>query len=104
MEPSGSWLIPELSLASQCNQEIDRRQAVRLSHQDLQALADRLICDWYLQRNLIDRCLGRVRQLEVEVALAQSEPIGEPEPCHYAWAHEILGGAADPAGGAAEAG
>lgn len=90
---SGAWFIPELSLSSQAHQEVDRRQAVRLSHQELQALADRLICDWYLQRELVNRCLGRVRHLEVELALATAQPsTPEPEPCHFAWAREILGG------------
>jgi len=92
---SHSWMIPELSLATQCHQEIDRRHAVRMSHHDLQALADKLICDWYLQRELVSRCLGRVRHLEVELALSTARPASsEPDACHYEWAREILGAAA----------
>lgn len=87
---SGDWFIPELSLATQCSQELDRRQAVKLTHHELQALADKLICDWYIQRNLIDRCLGRVRHLEVELALANAAPFSRPAACHHAWARELL--------------
>lgn len=101
---SGDWFIPELSLASQCSQEIARRRAVKLTHQELQALADQLICDWYIQRNLIDRCLGRVRHLEVELALASAPPFSGPEPCHFAWAQELLGGATGSSHGAGGAG
>jgi hypothetical protein len=101
---SGDWFIPELSLATQCSQEIDRRRAVTLGHQELQELADRLIVDWYLQRNLIDRCLGRVRHLEVELALANAAPFSRSAACHYEWAREVLDGVKGSAPGAEAAG
>lgn len=88
---AGAWLIPDLSLATQASMEIDRRRAAHLGIEELAALADTLICDWYRQRQIIDSALGRVRHLEVEVALLKCPPARrEPEPQHWRWAKELL--------------
>ncbi len=91
MDSQPSWYTPDLSLATQCQQEIDRRRAVQLDQQDLQMLADKLICDWYINRELINRCLGRVRALEAQLALASAPPSRQvPSQCHFKWAREII--------------
>jgi hypothetical protein len=87
-----AWFIPDLSLPTELQMEADRRAAAKLSRDELNILADKLICDWYQQRELIDRALGRVRHLEVELALA-GPPVParrEPEPQHLEWARELL--------------
>lgn len=68
------WLVPELSLMREAEREMDRRDAVKLSHVDLQILADRLIVDWYNHREVVERCLARVGELEARLALAESKP------------------------------
>lgn len=86
------WLIPELSLQSELEKEIDRRRAAHLDQVALHELVDRLIADWYLQRELLDRCLGRVRQLEVELVLSSATPSKRgPSDEHLAMARDILG-------------
>lgn len=74
MDCSGAWLIPSLSLQSELHQESDRRIAARLDKDTLHVLADDLIVQWYKHQNIIDRALGRVRQLEAELALSESIP------------------------------
>lgn len=58
----------------EAEREMDRRDAVKLSHVDLQILADRLIVDWYNHREVVERCLARVGELEARLALAESKP------------------------------
>jgi hypothetical protein len=72
--------------------ECDRRKAARLTHQELMILADDLILSWYQHRNVLDQALGRVRQLEVEVALAEAPapPISQPKAHHFEWARQLL--------------
>ena len=71
--------------------EADRRAAAQLSRDELNMLCDKLICDWYQQRELIDRLLGQVRRMQVEMALATAPPAKqEPEPQHLEWARELL--------------
>lgn len=91
MDCSGSWLIPQLSLQSELLQENDRRIAARLSQTELQVLVDDLIVQWYQQQSIIDRALGRVRQLEVELTLVQFEP-GDARVSdeHMAMARELM--------------
>lgn len=87
-------LIPSLSLSRECQREADRRAAVKLSHHELQILADKLICDWYQDQDLIRRCFGKIGKLEVELALASrpDEVINpQPKPQHFQWARELLG-------------
>jgi hypothetical protein len=69
------WLVPDLSLTDQLKMEIDRKRAANLSREQLAQLADSLIQDWWNHRSVIDRALGRVRHLEVELAMA-----GAPQP------------------------
>jgi len=68
------WFTPELSLPRQLEREIDRRHAARMDRNDLSVLVDKLIVDWYRQNELVDRLLGKVRQLQVEVALSSAPP------------------------------
>lgn len=91
MECSGAWLIPELSLQSEAHQEIDRRLAARLDKGSLHALADDLIIQWYQHRSIIDKALGRVRQLEVQLALAEAPPSdARVSDAHLAMAREVM--------------
>ena len=86
-----AWFIPTLSLQTELRMEADRRAAARLSRDELNVLADKLIRDWYQQRELIDRALGKIRHLQVEAALASAPPVKrEPEPQHLEWARELL--------------
>jgi hypothetical protein len=85
------WLVPQLSLATQLEQELDRRKAAKLSHHELSGLVDTLICKWYHNQELINRLLRRVQQLEVKIALAESKPSNpEPSAQHYQWAQDLL--------------
>lgn len=91
--PDISWLTPQLDLHTQLRQEQDRRAAARLSRDELAILIDKLILDWYTHSNLIDNLLGRVRCLEVELALSSAPPAStEPSEEHYRWAAELLSG------------
>lgn len=91
--PDISWLTPQLDLHTQLRQEQDRRAAARLSRDELAILIDKLILDWYTHSNLIDNLLGRVRCLEVELALSSAPPAStEPSDEHYRWAAELLSG------------
>lgn len=74
------WFNPELSLPRQLEREIDRRHAARMDRNDLSVLVDKLIVDWYRQNELVDRLLGKVRQLQVEVALSSTQP-AKPDIC-----------------------
>ena len=93
MDPSSSWLIPKLSLITQAQMELDRRVAARMSRDQLCALVDDLIISWYQHMSSLDQALGRVRQLEVQVALAEPPKPGWPAPSaeHYRWAQELRG-------------
>ena len=89
----GNWLDPELSLSSEIEQEIDRRNAVRLTLQELQIVADKLIVDWYRHQHLLEQALQRVCSLEVKLMLAEARPAPrEPSPEHHCWARELLNG------------
>lgn len=85
------WLVPQLSLATQLEQELDRRKAAKLSHDELSILADTLICKWYLNQELISRLLRQVQHLQVKIALSDARP-SNPEPSaeHYQWAQDLL--------------
>jgi hypothetical protein len=53
---------------------------------------DELIQQWYHQHALIDRLLGELRQLQVQVALGPPVPSKRgPEERHVQWARELLG-------------
>lgn len=85
-------LTAELSLDRQFQREQDRRAAVRLDHQELQVLADKLICDWYANQSIIDQAFRRIGELQVQVALAAAKPSKRrPEPRHFEWARDLLG-------------
>ena len=88
---AGAWLIPSLSLPTQLEMEMDRRAAARMSRDQLSIKCDELIQTWYQQNDVINKLLGRVRQLEVEVILA-SDPKpspSQPSPEHYKWAEGL---------------
>lgn len=85
-------MIPELSLSVQLEQEMDRRAAARMSRDQLHEKMDELIQSWYLQHELINRLLGRVRMLEVQAALGEPVPARRsPEERHVQWAKELMG-------------
>jgi hypothetical protein len=88
---STHWLIPQLDLQTQLRQEVDRRTAAHLSRDELAVLADKLIVDWYHHSELIDNLLGRVRRMEVDLALRDAKP-SRPEPSeeHYKWAKQLF--------------
>ena len=83
------WLVPELSLPTQFDMERDRRAAARLGRDQLAIKTDELIQAWYHQHELIDRLLGKVRHLEVELALKDARPLGPPSEEHHRWAREL---------------
>lgn len=84
-------MVPEPSLAGQAACEIDRRRAAHLSRDELHELADRLICDWYQHRSIIEKAHRWICRLEIEAALAAAPPSKpEPAPEHYRWAQELL--------------
>jgi hypothetical protein len=87
-------MIPELSLMTEAQREMDRRGAVKLPHQDLQVLADQLIIDWYTHRELVNRCLAKVQELEVRLALIDCKP-SDPDSWrdYLDMAKELLGDA-----------
>lgn len=85
-----AWLTGELSLPSQLHQETDRRAAAKLSRDELSILVDRLITDWYRHTTTIDALLGKVRHLQVEVALSSGvQGVPPPSPEHYEIAKEL---------------
>ena len=89
-DDSMAWLTGELSLPSQLHQEMDRRTAAKLSRDDLSILVDRLITDWYRHTATIDALLGKVRHLQVEVALSSSvQGVPPPSPEHYEMVKEL---------------
>lgn len=86
-----AWLIPTISLQTELQREQDRRVAARSSRADLQILVDDLIVQWYQQQGIIDRALGRIRQLEVELALCDAPPSNaQPSALHLKMARELL--------------
>jgi len=88
---AADWLVPDLSLTKQLEQEVDRRKAAGLCRDDAAILVDKLIVDWYLHTALIDQLLGQVRRLEVDIALANPKRSREePSKEHYQWATELL--------------
>jgi hypothetical protein len=72
--PSTHWLVPQLDLQTQLRLEVDRRTAAKLSRDELSVLVDKLIVDWYHRSALVDNLLGRIRSMEVELALLMVEP------------------------------
>ena len=85
--------MPVLSLPTQLEMECDRRAAARMNRDQLAVKIDELIQQWYHQHALIDRLLGELRQLQVQVALGQPVPSKRgPEERHVQWALELLGG------------
>lgn len=92
-----SWMIPTLSLQTQLSMERERRAAAHLSRDQLNIVVDQLIQHTYQQQELINRALGRVRHLEVELTLqSYSVPLGAPSQDHHRWAQELRGpGSAD---------
>lgn len=87
-----SWMIPTLSLETQLRQERERRAAVDLTREQLITVVDRLIQLTYQQQELINRALGRVRHLEVELTLqTYNVPLAPPSDEHHRWAREIQG-------------
>ena len=89
---SHGWRLPDLSLETQLSRALDRRTAAHLCRDDLSILADRLIVQAYDQKVVIDSLLGRVRCLEVELVLADAQPLQPPGDEHHRWAREVLGG------------
>ena len=62
-----------------------------LPRHELLARGDQLIRDWYKQREIIDRALGRVRHLEVALVLAQMVPAdGHVSEVHLEMARELM--------------
>ena len=87
-----SWVNPELSLAAQLHQEMDRRRAAHASRHELYELADKLLLDWYQHEAVISAAARHIASLEIKLALAESGPAKpEPEPHHMQWARELLG-------------
>ena len=85
-------LVPVLSLPTQLEMECDRRAAARMNRDQLAIKIDELIQQWYHQHALIDRLLGELRQLQVQVALGPPVPSKRgPEERHVQWALELLG-------------
>jgi hypothetical protein len=85
-------LVPVLSLPTQLEMECDRRAAARMNRDQLAIKIDELIQQWYHQHALIDRLLGELRQLQVQVALGPPVPSKRgPEERHVEWARELLG-------------
>ena len=85
-------LCADLSIAKELSREVDRRAAARMSHHELQILADKLICDWYTNQSMIESAFGRIGELQVQLALATAKPAPrEPEARHFQWARDLLG-------------
>lgn len=81
-----SWLNPELSLQTEARQELDRRAAVKLDHQDLQQLTDALIVQWYRQQQIIGCAMKRVMELEIKLMLSGNDSSAQ----HLLMAKELL--------------
>lgn len=87
-----SWLNPVLSLETELHREQDRRIDARMSRDELNMLADRLICQCYHPHVVIEQALRRVATLEVEQLLDHAPPTKrEPEQRHFQWARYLLG-------------
>lgn len=91
-----AWFIPKLSVTTQLHQEIDRRAAARLSRDELASITDKLIQDWYHHTTLIDSLLGKVRSMEVKLALSSAPRLEGPKEEHFTWAKQLLNQAAKP--------
>lgn len=92
MEYPLKWLDPTLSLSMELQQEQDRRAAVRLTHHELQELADGLIVHWYRHQTLLEQCLKQVQILELQLLIARAEPADEDfDDWHLEMARELLG-------------
>ena len=73
--------------------ERDRRAAAHMSRDQLAERLDEMIQSWYVQHQSINRMLGEIRQLQVQVALA-GPPVPSkrgPEERHVQWAMELMG-------------
>ena len=86
-------LVPVLSLQTQLEMECDRRAAARMSRDQLAERMDEMIQSWHRQQVMINRMLGEIRQLQVQLALAGPPTPARrgPEPRHVEWARELLG-------------
>jgi len=88
-----SFLSPSLSLPTQLEMEVAKRNAASMSRDQLVAKTQELIEVWYLQTAMLDGALREIRQLQVKLALA-GPPVPtkpEPEPKHLEWAQELIG-------------
>lgn len=88
-----SFLSPSLSLPTQLEMEVAKRNAASMSRDQLVAKTQELIEVWYLQTAMLDGALREIRQLQVKLALA-GPPVPtkpEPEPKHLEWAQELTG-------------
>lgn len=87
----GDWLIPQLSLPTQLEMEMDRRAAAQMSRDELAIKVDQLVIAWYQQQDVISRALGEVRQLQVKLAIAEAPTrVSQPPSAeHYRWAQEL---------------
>lgn len=90
------WFIPKLSVTAQLHQEVDRRAAARLSRDELANITDKLIQDWYHHTALIDSLLGKVRSMEVRLALSSAPKLEGPKEEHFTWAKQLLDQATKP--------
>lgn len=90
------WFIPKLSVTAQLHQEVDRRAAARLSRDELAIITDNLIQDWYHHTALIDSLLGKVRSMEVRLALSSAPKLEGPKEEHFTWAKQLLDQATKP--------
>lgn len=87
-----TWLNPVLRLETELHREHDRHLAAQMSRDQLNRLADRLICQSYHQQVIIEQALNRVAVLEIEQLLAQAPPTPrERDRRHFQWAKELLG-------------
>lgn len=84
------FLVPRLSLPTQLEMEMDRRAAARLSRDQIAIKMDELIQQWYYQHAVIDQMLGKIRQLQVELALKDAPLLGAPTADHHQWARDLL--------------
>jgi len=78
-----------LSLARQCEMEVDRRAAARMSRDELAQRCDELIQAWHQQQNMIRELQRKAANLQVELALKGAPPLGEPKDEHHLWAREL---------------
>lgn len=86
-------MLPDLSLAAEAQQELDRRRAARMTRDELATLADDLIVAWHQQCSVIQQATREIAGLQCQLALADCPQPGttEPAPRHFQWARELLG-------------